>query len=70
MGDIAQVAFNFGHFPEFRALDWNLKAEQERKRVVDAVLDSHINVFSLSKREIAEALYDLGFLKLPEGYNK
>lgn len=73
MGDIVQVAFNFGHFPELRALDWNRKAEQERIRVETSALNvlnnPEINKtieISFALASAVRALYDAGFLKLPE----
>jgi hypothetical protein len=52
---------------EFRPLDWNRKAEAERKRVVDAVFEF---TYDEDKdyptwNELA-ALYDAGFLRMPE----
>jgi hypothetical protein len=47
----------------FRPLDWNRKAEAEKKRVVDAAMaiavDAHMT------EDILGSLYDAGYLKLP-----
>lgn len=48
---------------QFRPLDWNRKAEAEKKRVVDAAMK--IASGGMTK-EMYEALYDAGYLKLPE----
>jgi hypothetical protein len=46
---------------EFRPLDWNRKAEAEKKRVVDAARD-----FLGCMRPQLESLYDAGYLRMPE----
>ncbi|QGH73281.1 MAG: hypothetical protein [Podoviridae sp. ctKoA10] len=46
---------------KFRPLDWNRKAEAEKKRVVDAARN-----FLGAMLPQLEALYDAGYLKLPE----
>lgn len=49
----------------FRPLDWNRKAETERKRVVDAAY----KVYSDTTKDSYQAfidLYDLGMLRMPE----
>lgn len=47
---------------EFRPLDWNRKAEAERKRVVDAALQVCGTLNELALLD----LYDAGFLRMPE----
>lgn len=47
----------------FRPLNWNRKAEEKKRRVVDAAMK--IASGGMTK-EMYEALYDAGYLKLPE----
>jgi hypothetical protein len=49
---------------QFRPLDYNRKAEAEKKRVVDAAWDV-LTEFSTAKQVLSE-LYDAGYLKLPD----
>ena len=48
----------------FRPLDWNHKAEAERKRVVDAAFAS-LTEFNKA-HQVLQELYDAGFLRMPE----
>ena len=50
---------------KFRPLDWNRKAEADRKRVVDAVVGVNFNGYVMTK-STAEALYNAGFIRMPE----
>jgi hypothetical protein len=52
----------------FRPLDWNRKAEAEKKRVVDAATEILYKHACATKGELidgAKALYDAGYLRLP-----
>jgi hypothetical protein len=54
---------------EFRPLDWNRKAEAERKRAVDAAilkLASFSQIDFDSWQDILTKLHDAGFLRMPE----
>lgn len=66
MGD-GELKSYHNHQVKLKPLDWNRKAEQERKRVVDAVL-GYWNSFDelASYTDCFSKLYDAGFLKLPE----
>jgi len=50
----------------FRPLDWNSKAEAEKKRVIEAVQNA-INNFDSSyvSDELLSFLFDAGFLRMP-----
>jgi hypothetical protein len=50
---------------DFKPLDWNRKAEAEKKRVVDAVWEAYHEFGDLSVRATFDALYDAGYLRLP-----
>jgi hypothetical protein len=58
-----QIAYNFGYWPDFRPLDYNRKAEAEKKRVVDAAFAS-LSEFNKAHQVLGE-LYDAGFLRMP-----
>jgi hypothetical protein len=49
----------------FRPLDWNRKAEAEKRRVVDAVWEAYHELGDLSVRATFDAMYDAGYLRLP-----
>lgn len=50
---------------DFRPLDWNRKAEAERKRVVDAALEFFHETAEFNVSESFNKLYDAGYLRLP-----
>lgn len=50
---------------KFRPLDWNRKAEAERKRVVDAALEFFHETAEFNVSESFNKLYDAGYLRLP-----
>jgi hypothetical protein len=66
--------FNMVYFSddmsEFRPLDWNRKAEAEKKRVVDAVIEAmKPNPLTGTMEKWFGKLYDLGCLRLPPEKN-
>jgi hypothetical protein len=63
-GEDVQIAFNYGDWPEFRPLDFNRKAEAERKRVVSSALAAANDEHKLE--DILTSLYNAGFLRMPE----
>lgn len=58
---------SFGGLTRFRPLDWNRKAEQERKRTLRAVRDFWDNNKVIKLDDWFAAAYDAGFLRMPEG---
>lgn len=50
---------------QFRPLDWNRKAEAEKKRVVDAAFEEAITAGCVDFHQWLGRLYDTGYLKLP-----
>jgi hypothetical protein len=61
-GEDVQIAFNYGDWPEFRPLDFNRKAEAERK----AVIESACRYLGVHLIDTFQHLYDAGFLRMPE----
>ena len=53
----------------FRPLDWNRKAEAERKRVVDAAYNAISKPMGIGVDEALSELYDLGYLRIPKDSN-
>jgi hypothetical protein len=62
-----QIAYNFGYWPDFRPLDYNLKAEAEKKRVVDAAYNAIAKPNGIGVDAAIAELYDAGFLRMPDG---
>ncbi len=56
---------SFGGLTRFRPLDWNRKAEAERKRVVDAAYQA-IGASGTTSYAALDAAYAVGFLRIPE----